>query len=266
MVTVTNQTFADNFVPGVPPPLPYTATAVSLELNDVNNDDIIDANGDIVNGSAVQSVYNGDVVIINAISIVGATIYTADGSRYFTPTDDTVLVDSVIDDVNVVTTSTQLTLDALGPACLTKGALVETQFGEKRVEDISVGDLVLTKDRGFQPIRWIGHRTVDGQGDFAPICIAKGAFGNERALCVSPAHRMLIKGWRCELLFGESEVLCAAKHLVNSMDDVYRLPCDEVSYYHLTIDQHEIIFAEGAATESFFMGEEVLKSDRSTKP
>jgi hypothetical protein len=265
MPIVNDQTFADNFDPGNPPPtFPYTATVVPLELNDVDDNGIIDANGDIVNGSPVTAVYNGDVVVIGGVSITGATIYTADGGRYFTPTDDTVLVDSIIDSVTFVPDSTLLTIPDLGPACLVEGTLVSTENGPMLIENIAVGDRILTKDRGLQELRWIGKRTVEGMGDFAPICFAKGSFGNDRDLRVSPEHRMLVEGWKCELLFGEPEALCAAKHLVAHSDDVYVRPCETVTYYHLMFDAHEIIYAEGAQTESFFMGTEVAKKDRET--
>ncbi len=264
MAIVNDQTYADNFDPGANPTLPFNATVIALELNDVDDNGVIDANGDIVNGSPVTAVYVGDVITIDGVDITGATIYTQDGGRYFTPTDDSVLQDGIITNVTFVPDSTQLTLPDLGPACLTDGTLVETQNGLIPVEELAVGDLIRTKDNGFQPLQWIGSRTVDARGDFAPICLSRGSFGNDRDLLVSPEHRMLIDGWKCELLFGEPEVLCAAKHLVGNFDDVYRSPRETVTYFHLMFDEHEIIFAEGAATESFFMGDEVLKTDRET--
>lgn len=174
------------------------------------------------------------------------------------------MVDAVIESVTFVPDSTQLTLATLGPTCLTKGTLVETKSGQVAVEDLQVSDLIRTTDNGFQPLRWVGSRTVDGTSEFAPICLSKSSFGNTRDLLVSPEHRMLVSGWKCELLFAQEEVLCAAKHLLCNSDTIYRKPCAEVTYFHLMFDQHEIIFAEGAATESFFMGAEVAKSDRET--
>lgn len=79
MAIVNDQTYADNFDPGVPPPLAFNATVINLVINDVDNNGIIDINGDIVNGSAVTAVYNRDVITINGVDIVGVTIYTADG-------------------------------------------------------------------------------------------------------------------------------------------------------------------------------------------
>jgi hypothetical protein len=60
-------------------------------------------------------------------------------------------------------------------------------------------------------------------------------------------------------LFGESEVLVAAKHLVDDRD-VRICPCDEVIYIHLMFDRHEVIYAEGIATESFHAGDTALSA------
>jgi hypothetical protein len=73
-------------------------------------------------------------------------------------------------------------------------------------------------------------------------------------LIVSPQHRVLFQGYRAELLFGESEVLVSAKHLVDGLD-VTQDEAEMVTYVHMLFDQHEVIYAEGAATESFHPGD-----------
>ena len=118
-----------------------------------------------------------------------------------------------------------------------------------------MGDLVVTRDHGLQPIRWIEGRVVPAVDRFAPIRIRQNVLsGQERDLVVSPQHRVLFQGYRAELLFGESEVLVAAKHLVDGLD-VTQDEGEIVTYVHLMFDQHEIIYAEGAATESFHPGD-----------
>lgn len=119
-----------------------------------------------------------------------------------------------------------------------------------------VGDLVVTRDHGLQPIRWIQSRTVAAEGRFAPVRIRPGAVvGLEKDLLVSPQHRMLFTGYRSELLFGEREVLMPATHLV---DDklVTRETGGTVTYIHMMFDSHEVIYADGAASESFHPGQE----------
>jgi hypothetical protein len=141
--------------------------------------------------------------------------------------------------------------------CFTPGARILTQWGERPVESLRVGDMVVTRDHGLQPIRWVGKRTVAGLGDFAPISIASSVMGGQDPLLVSPQHRLLFTGYQAELLFGESEVLVAAKHMVNGRDVIVS-PRDAVTYIHIMFDRHEIIYADGIGTESFYAGDMAL--------
>src|SRR6056297_1234029 len=143
--------------------------------------------------------------------------------------------------------------------CFTPGARILTQWGERPIEMLRLGDMVVTRDHGLQPVRWIGERTVPATGIFAPISIASSVMGGHEALLVSPQHRLLFTGYRAELLFGESEVLIAAKHLVNGRD-VTVSERDVVTYIHIMFDRHEVIYAGGIATESFYAGDTALSS------
>ncbi len=144
--------------------------------------------------------------------------------------------------------------------CFTPGALISTPQGLRAVETLRPGDLVVTRDHGLQPVRWAQSRTVRGDGRLAPVRIRANTFaGQERDLVVSPQHRMLYRGYRAELLFSESEVLVAATHMIDG-DRVVLDPCDAVTYVHIMFDQHEVIFAEGAATESFHPGDMALNA------
>ena len=144
--------------------------------------------------------------------------------------------------------------------CFAAGTQIETEDGPKTVESLSVGDRVLTRDDGFQPLRWIGARSVDGRGKLAPIKFEKGALpGLEDDLLVSPQHRMLISGVQAELLFGAPEVLVAAKHLLG-MAGVSEAPQTIVTYFHLMLDRHQILFAEGAETERFYASDQGLST------
>jgi len=140
-----------------------------------------------------------------------------------------------------------------------------TGSGDKPVEHLVAGDMIATKDNGMQTIRWVGSVTVPATGDFAPIMIQKGAMGNARNLRVSQQHRMLFEGWKAELLFGEREVLVAAKYLVNQ-DTIYVSEGETVEYFHILFDTHQIIFANGTPLESFHPGkltiEELAKETR----
>lgn len=137
--------------------------------------------------------------------------------------------------------------------CFTPGTRIRTPLGERPVETLAPGDMVITADRGAQPLRWVGRRRVTATGRFTPIRIRAGLFDNARDLVVSPQHRILYEGYRAQLLFGHHQVLVPAKHLVDH-HEVLEEETDEVTYIHLLFDHHEIVFAEGARTESFHPG------------
>ncbi|MGL4238080.1 choice-of-anchor L domain-containing protein [Tabrizicola sp.] len=142
--------------------------------------------------------------------------------------------------------------------CFVAGCRIETSRGPVPVEDIAVGDLVLTLDHGFQPVRWHGVRQVPSQGTMAAVRIPAGVFGDHGALAVSPQHRLHFSGWRAELYCGEAEVLVKAIHLVRAgclHQDRSGAP---VTYHHLMFDRHQIIRAEGLWSESYYPGPATL--------
>ena len=143
-----------------------------------------------------------------------------------------------------------LSIENTGVVCFVRGTAIMTAEGERMIEELEAGDLILTLDHGYQPIRWIGSTTVEAKGKLAPIVFEAGAMGNTRRLKVSPQHRMMLSGWQAELLFDEPEVLVAAKHLVND-STILREEGGEVEYFHMLFDTHEIVYAEGAPSESF---------------
>ena len=152
-------------------------------------------------------------------------------------------------------------LFAIGIPCFTPGAMIVTIDGEKPVEDIRPGDLVLTSDNGFQPVRWVGSRTLDA-GELAarpelnPVVIRKGAFGNVRKMRVSPQHGFVMKT-------DTGERLIRAKHAAELFGgQVARIDrnCTGVTYIHIMFDRHEIVFADGARTEAFYPGPQALTS------
>ncbi|MEX0970179.1 MAG: Hint domain-containing protein [Paracoccaceae bacterium] len=136
------------------------------------------------------------------------------------------------------------------PWCFVAGTMIATPNGEVAIETLKAGDLVLTQDNGPQPLRWIGSRSVAAQGEFAPVCFAPGVLGNTTTLKVSGAHRVLVADARVELLFEQSEVLVSAKSLLDG-DRVYRAEGGEVTYYHMLFDRHELVWSNGAVSESF---------------
>lgn len=150
--------------------------------------------------------------------------------------------------------------------CLAGGTLVETKPGLRPVEDLQVGDCVLTRDSGWQVLRWVGAQKVTKnwlrqQPKLAPVRISSGALGGSaesplptRDLLVSRQHRMVVQGAKVKRLFGEDEVMIPAIKLTRLPGIYVDEGVTEVSYHHLLFDRHEIIYAEGAPTESLYLG------------
>ncbi|MEO1109682.1 MAG: Hint domain-containing protein [Pseudomonadota bacterium] len=153
--------------------------------------------------------------------------------------------------------------------CLTQGTMIQTKRGVCCIEKLSKDDQVLTLDRDYQPIRWIGTRRLDAycleaSPKLKPILIRADALGlgyPATDLRVSPQHRILVRSEIARRMFGSREVLVPAnKLLVLDGIDVQRSNPEGVEYFHILFDQHEIIRANGAWTESLFTGPEALKS------
>ncbi len=150
-------------------------------------------------------------------------------------------------------------------ACFAHGTKLRTASGNVCVEDLKVGDMVMTRDHGPQPVRWIGSRTVAAAGTLAPVVIREGALGNTGELVVSPCHRMMLNDWRAEAMVGSQEVLVAARDLVGQNDGMAVREGGTVEYFHVMFDRHEIIFAEGAPSESFNPSEAADTLDARTR-
>ena len=216
----------------------------------------------------MTATWPGDTVTINVpgvgnVTYVGTTFYLANGQRVFTPTDGQVLQSGTFVSSTFVTTQGSLDVGDLIPPCFTAGTMIGTPDGARPVETLAAGDLVTTLDHGAQALRWVGRRTVDGMGRFAPVRFEAGVIGNERPLTVSPQHRVLVRGWRAELHFGQPEVLVPAVHLVGARG-VVRVPVERVEYFHLLFAGHQIVVSEGAPTESFYPGSWIIANDRAT--
>lgn len=160
------------------------------------------------------------------------------------------------DDVNAGWVGiSNISFDEFIPTCFVRGTMIETDRGEVAIEALEAGDLVRTADHGFQPIRWIGSSSVPANGRRAPILFRKGSIGNTRDLLLSPAHRVVLQDWQAEVLFSAGELLAPAHSLVNDSTIIRQESDGNVEYFHILFDKHEIIFSEGAASESFHPGD-----------
>lgn len=140
------------------------------------------------------------------------------------------------------------------------GTRITLASGEMRaVEDLAVGDRVLTRDDGPRAIRWIGHTTFRATGTFAPVSIAAGVLHNDRELRLSPDHRIFVYQRSDNLGAGRPEVLIKARNLVNGTT-IQQTEGGFIDYYQLLFDDHHIIYAEGIAAESLMIDPRTTKA------
>jgi hypothetical protein len=133
-------------------------------------------------------------------------------------------------------------------ACYCRGTRIATDKGEVAVETLAIGDGVVTASGGVRPIKWIGRRSyggrfIMGQTDILPICIKADALGDHvpaRDLWISPHHAMYLRG-----------VLIEAKNLINGVSIVQAERVERVEYFHIELETHDVIVAEGAMSETF---------------
>ncbi len=132
--------------------------------------------------------------------------------------------------------------------CYCPGTHIRTARGEKRVETLRIGDKVMTASGALRPIKWIGRRGyagrfIRGDKNVLPICIRAGALDDKvpkRDLWVSPHHALYL-----------DSVLIEAKDLVNGVSIVQADRVEKVEYFHIELDSHDVIIAEGALAESY---------------
>ena len=135
-----------------------------------------------------------------------------------------------------------------GTPCYCRGTLILTDRGEVAAETLAIGDHVVTASGAVRPIKWIGRRSYGGRftrGNRAvlPVVIRAGALADgvpRRDLFVSPMHAMFLDG-----------LLIPARALINGTTVVQVAAVDQVEYIHIELETHDVILAEGAASETF---------------
>lgn len=159
--------------------------------------------------------------------------------------------------------------DVSAITCFTPGTRLATQTGLKPVETIAIGDRILTRDCGFQSVRWVGHRTVAcanlrSTSRALPILIRADALGPgcpERDMIVSPRHRILTTDIKHLDMTGETEALIEAAALVGQPGVMCVLP-HELTYVHVLFDHHEVILSDNLWSESFQLNQPAITALR----
>lgn len=217
------------------------------------------------------AIYNATITYVDGTTatITAVIFQDVNGNTYWAPeftqnADQTAIeagairsltLDSVSGDVFSGLAGVREDWDFL--TCYVSGTLISTDKGEQPIENLAIGDQVLTRDHGYQPIRWIGQSRVAAKGKLAPVRITAGALGPNcpaQDLMVSRQHRMLLNSKVCERMFGASEILVPAIKLTELPGVFIEEYEDNVTYLHLMTDQHDVIYAEGAPSETMLSG------------
>lgn len=151
--------------------------------------------------------------------------------------------------------------------CFAGGTMIATPAGPRAVEDLCPGDAVCTRN-GAEPIAWIGSRrfapdVLDHRPHLRPVRITAGALGNglpTQDLLVSRQHRVLVSSKVAARMFGVNDVLIAAIKLTDLPGIFVEEQAVAVTYFHILLDAHEVVFANGTPTESLFTGPEGIRS------
>lgn len=150
--------------------------------------------------------------------------------------------------------------------CFTHGTIFSTAKGEVPIERLRSGDLLVTQDNGLQPIQWIWARKqtcgkIQKSPNLNAIKIKKNALGKgtpKRDLYVSKQHRILLHSTITKRMYGKHEILVPAKDLVG-MHGISEAPIKgDITYYHILMENHEILIAEGTPAESLYLGAEAV--------
>jgi len=282
------------------PPSTWVSTGLTVDVEtNFTTFDFLDNNANdnaLTPNTSDRIVYNGVQYPVSQIYVIGLTIHTDTGGTFnvpavsganatgfrvydlgggnyiLRPIDNTLTMPGLpplVDWDTFTFTSFGTTPGTSMPAqndpfaiCFVAGTRILTATGEKPVEALAAGDLVVTRDRGPQPLLWVGCTTFTAASlatrpNQAPIRITSGALAKNlpaRPLMVSPQHRVLVSGPAVQRICGKKEVLIPAKALLERSGVSQMGTENDVHYYHLLFERHELVQAEGALCESFFPG------------
>jgi hypothetical protein len=143
-------------------------------------------------------------------------------------------------------------------AAFVTGTRITMADGSLRpIERVSLGDLVLTRDAGAQPVQWLGQVTLRALGQFAPVTFAPGTLGNLGPLGVNPLQRIFLYQRGDRALGDRAEVLIQARFLTDGLRVTHR-EGGFVTYHALAFQAHQIIYAEGVPVESLLVSRATL--------
>lgn len=244
-VTGDNLAFDANYGSGV-----FSNNGDNIVVYDPNNDEYIQA---IYNGDSVDDPVNG-----SGYSGFSSTATQSGTTEDWGNDQDGFSIQRTSAGFNNSLTPTPGT----DIVCFASGTLLETPQGFTPIAALRAGDLVNTMDDGWQPIRWIHARRVTladllADPHLLPIAINANGLGENQPstpLLISRQHRILIEGKIARRMFGAEQILAAAKDLTGCEGIRVHHPDTGFFYYHVLLDKHQILNANGIAAESLYLG------------
>ena len=228
-----------------------TDTVLATEQNTAAPFDFHPYLGDFFDLHAIGDTFYGTFSAANADDGTHASFLNLGLDRHFTGTPGTADFQLTDGGGNPVSFSIDPYLfidDESASACYCRGTLILCEDGEAPVERLRIGDRVMTRSGEARPIKWIGRRSYSGhfalgQAQILPICVTAGALDDgvpSRDLWISPNHAMYLEG-----------ALIEAKDLVNGSSIYQATTVNEIDYFHIELESHDLIVAEGAVSETF---------------
>jgi len=259
-----------------------TAVTSAFSITDTTGTDTADSTGKILGtseptthsalttsatvGGGSSFTYEGVVALSTGSgTVTGLLVF--DGTNYFFLARNTALApltsaSSTLIAADSSNTSSQWDTSIVGQACFLEGTLIATGRGDVAVEDLKAGDLVVTASGAAVPVRFVGYSTVStvfaDPAAVLPVRLLAGSLGENlpvRDLIVSPAHALVLGG-----------TLVQAGALVNGTTILRDIDAPKVfTYYHIELDHHDVILAEGVPAESFTGGVEEIRFDNAAE-
>ena len=199
----------------------------------------------------IKGVGNLDQFIVDGANFTGDTVSYSGGILTVKNGASTVFTMNNLTLANGFQGNFVASGDVILAVCYARGTMIGTPDGELSVERLRPGKQVITLVDGEsvpQVVKWLGHRRISLTNHprpetVAPIRIQRDAFADgvpHRDLVVSPDHAVFVDG----------KLICA-RQLVNGTTIRQEFDWTAVDYYHVELDQHAILLAEGLPAESY---------------
>jgi hypothetical protein len=200
--------------------------------------------GELAAGQTITGFDHGDTLVVDGFSASAHEL--TDGELTLTNATQSLTIDLSGSFTGLIVTDVAQGTEIA--VCYLRGTEILTPYGERAIEELLIGDAVITRFGGVERIKWIGRQSfsaafLKGNDEMLPVQIRAGALGPglpSRDLFVSPGHSMLLDGQ-----------LVLAKFLVNGITVTQQDTQAQVDYFNIELDTHDCVMASGAWAETY---------------